>query len=479
MSSPRSQFIVVSDDTEILEACRAVTDQVDQLAQAQQVLEPDLLPNAMGLNDWIVLDTDYIDLKGHPWYKTLGRLPGQVIVTGSEGQRRDAQPHWANAGQYLVKNDLERGLGRLFDGVDRPKDPSQVPRPDQADTEPREHGPLDEVTLARQLGEFARRIAVLDRDRIVDTCLEQLSSRFRARLVSLYVLDDQQEHLELVGKTHPHPIDEKIRLDQNEQQPIVQAVRSRQAVLAEAWNRTAARLDRDIRGPRGEPTRSQACTIAPITAGNRVIGVVHLADPAHPSGFDARYVELIEPICDLMGAALNNARVFQEVRQQARTDGLTGLANRRTFVAQLNMEVMRARRYGTALSLAMIDMDGLKEVNDLYGHLAGDAALQEAAERIGSTLREIDVAARYGGDEFAVILPNTDLAQARRVADRLIAEMTGRPCLWQGNAFVITCSIGVCGYQDQPTGTALIETADVALYAAKSHGRSCVAAASD
>jgi diguanylate cyclase (GGDEF)-like protein len=126
--------------------------------------------------------------------------------------------------------------------------------------------------------------------------------------------------------------------------------------------------------------------------------------------------------------------------------------------------------------LALIDMDGLKEVNDMHGHPAGDMLLREAARRIRRTIREIDIPARYGGDEFAVILPSTGLEQARRVANRLTEAMAHRPCQWDHKPINATLSVGVCQYEGQPAAQDLISAADTSLYAAKARGRNCVAA---
>jgi diguanylate cyclase (GGDEF)-like protein len=159
------------------------------------------------------------------------------------------------------------------------------------------------------------------------------------------------------------------------------------------------------------------------------------------------------------------------------TDALTGLFNRRALNGRLRDEYNRARRYSTPLSLLLVDVDGLKQVNDRLGHDAGDGAIRSVAEALRTTLRETDIGGRWGGDEFLIIAPNTISAAAYTLAERLRSRLANgrtrgpRP----------TVSIGVATFLD-PTGAPedpkwLVESADAALHAAKAAGRDHVAVA--
>ena len=165
-------------------------------------------------------------------------------------------------------------------------------------------------------------------------------------------------------------------------------------------------------------------------------------------------------------------RRTQELEESATTDALTGLGNRRVFDDRLEGESARVRRYGTPLALLMIDIDGFKEINDAHGHLAGDGVLQGIAALIVASVRETDVPTRYGGDEFAVLLPGIGKTEAFAVAEKLrtaVAEMTfaGVP-----EAISATVSIGVAAANGTPLDSqALLEAADSALYHAKQDGR--------
>ena len=164
----------------------------------------------------------------------------------------------------------------------------------------------------------------------------------------------------------------------------------------------------------------------------------------------------------------------RELERLARTDSLTGLFNRQHLLARFETEMARARRYGRCLSVMLIDLDHFKRVNDNHGHLAGDAVLVSAAMVIRETVRETDFAGRYGGEEFLVVLPETDLDGAIELAERLRQRMeeTGH-ALPDGGILTVTCSVGVSEAADMGVED-LIDLADSAMYAAKRAGRNRV-----
>jgi diguanylate cyclase (GGDEF)-like protein len=159
------------------------------------------------------------------------------------------------------------------------------------------------------------------------------------------------------------------------------------------------------------------------------------------------------------------------------TDALTDIANRRAFDERLDVEVERARRYHTALTLVMLDLDHFKDLNDRFGHLAGDEVLKEVAAVLEREKRAGDLVARYGGEEFAAILPHTDgrasVAWAERVRRRLAALRVPGP---DGTTLGITASFGVAEATDEQGGHRLLDDADRALYRAKRRGRNRVVA---
>lgn len=164
-----------------------------------------------------------------------------------------------------------------------------------------------------------------------------------------------------------------------------------------------------------------------------------------------------------------------ELLRQASTDSLTGINNRRYFITQAEQELRRSRRFGRAMSVMMLDLDHFKMINDHHGHAVGDAVLQNAVKRALESLRQSDFMGRLGGEEFAVILPETDLAAACDVAERLRTHLAERPIIAERIAVPSTVSIGVAQLSDEDTDIdALMSRADKALYRAKHGGRNRV-----
>jgi diguanylate cyclase (GGDEF)-like protein len=170
--------------------------------------------------------------------------------------------------------------------------------------------------------------------------------------------------------------------------------------------------------------------------------------------------------------ALDNARLHRIVEQQAVVDGLTGLANRRHADEMLARELARSARFGGPVGLILADVDDFKAINDEYGHPIGDAVLREIAGALLGTVREIDVAARWGGEEFAVVLPGTDAQGAAHAAERIRDALTRRDMIAPDGARLrVTASFGVTSSSPGTTSEELVAAADEALYRAKRSGK--------
>jgi diguanylate cyclase (GGDEF)-like protein len=167
--------------------------------------------------------------------------------------------------------------------------------------------------------------------------------------------------------------------------------------------------------------------------------------------------------------------MFGELSEQAETDALTGLPNRRTLDARLLEEFDRARRHNTHLSFVLVDIDDFKKVNDQYGHQFGDDVLRSVSSVLAGSLRALDLAGRFGGEEFALVLPGTPAAAGRRVADQIRKTLSkasfGDP---EREIVGVTASFGVAGFPDCTTVEELIGRADTALYEAKHAGKNRV-----
>jgi diguanylate cyclase (GGDEF)-like protein len=171
--------------------------------------------------------------------------------------------------------------------------------------------------------------------------------------------------------------------------------------------------------------------------------------------------------------ALDNAHLHRIVEQQALVDGLTGLANRRAGERALEQELARAQRFGGNLALVLCDLDNFKAVNDRHGHLAGDDVLRELGEVLAETVRTVDVAARWGGEEFALVLPGTDAEGGVQLAERAREALEARTLLTpDGEPLQVTASFGVAAFPEH--GEGLVAAADAALYRAKRSGKNRV-----
>ena len=219
-----------------------------------------------------------------------------------------------------------------------------------------------------------------------------------------------------------------------------------------------------IRGGLAVPLPSEASTVGMLTVFTR--------SPSRTFSRDDR--RDLEELAERAGPAIENARRFREARQLADLDALTGLHNRRYFHDTLAREVARAHRYDRRLALIIFDLDDFKAINDRIGHLSGDAVLADAADVISSVVRSADIACRVGGDEFAVILPESGMQEAEQLYARLQQDLAQRPL---GDAGRIHLSAGVAELARDDDSKSFFERADDALYGAKEAGKGRAVAA--
>jgi len=213
----------------------------------------------------------------------------------------------------------------------------------------------------------------------------------------------------------------------------------------------------------------------PIPAEGGSIGFIAVFSRSRSHSWNDEEVRELEELALRAGPAIENAKRFREARQLADLDALTGLHNRRYFHETLGREVARAQRYGRRLALIVLDLDDFKAINDRIGHLAGDAVIAQSAERVRDVVRSADIACRVGGDEFAVIMPESTLADADQLYRRLQAAVSARPV---GQAGRLSFSAGVAELRPDDDPTAFFERSDEALYRAKERGKAQVVASS-
>ncbi len=230
----------------------------------------------------------------------------------------------------------------------------------------------------------------------------------------------------------------------------------------------------------GKPTfdsseRGKTTTMAaavPMVVGGRVIGALVTESSVRPRSADAHKLELLAALANFGAAAIESSRLYRQAHEQSRVDALTHVFNRRRLDEDLADECRRSARYVRPLSLVMVDVDHFKAYNDANGHAAGDKALQEVAALLRAGVRLIDSVYRFGGEELAILLRETDIRGASVVAERLRATIEA--------AGKVTASFGVAELDaKRPVAGSLIDAADRALYAAKHTGRNRISLAHD
>ncbi len=217
--------------------------------------------------------------------------------------------------------------------------------------------------------------------------------------------------------------------------------------------------------------------IVPLNLESRVIGAIAIAAP-ESFAIPPEEAPNVAMLGAMAATSLEIVWEMEEVSKRARTDALTGLANRRHFDELLGTMIVQADRFGHSVALIMADVDLFKVVNDTWGHDAGDVVLKSIARTLQDGVRAVDICSRFGGEEIAILLPQTTLQGAAELADRLRKQVGSKPIMAGGAEISVTISCGVACYPDGVlTKEALFAAADRALYEAKSAGRNCVRSA--
>jgi len=255
---------------------------------------------------------------------------------------------------------------------------------------------------------------------------------------------------------------------------MVMAVRSKELILVGNIDTHKKPIIRKSHRAFAENYKTKNCVIAPLICQERVVGVLNLADKVEGEGFSREDIALIELFSQSVGASIGNIKLFEKTQRQATMDGLTGLANHKRFYEILERELWRSRRYGGQISLIMVDIDNLKKINDAYGHRAGDKVIRQISRKIRECIRQIDTAARYGGDEFAIILPSTSLNDATIVAERMLNTVSISPITWKKEQIEVSISVGLGQYDADTSPEDITSRSDQALYTAKRAGKNTV-----
>ena len=325
-------------------------------------------------------------------------------------------------------------------------------------------------SLIEKVTPIARQLNCLDINRIGEICVDTIPQLIGMNFASVYALDDSGQILHLLAHNHPYPINKIVSLNQTPSSPMIMAVKSRELVLIGDIDTHRRPIIRKSQRLFSDNYQTKNCAIVPLICQDQVLGVLNLADK-DDDRITNEDLALIELFSQLVGASIGNIRLFEKMQRQATTDGPTGLCNHRSFYETLEKELWRIRRFGGWISLIMIDIDNLKNINDTYGHRAGDHVIAEISRRLKRCIRQIDTAARYGGDEFAVVLPNTRTSEAEVVAQRMLESISSMPAAWETEQIPISISLGLGEYDSGSNPEEMTHRSDEALYAAKKSGK--------
>ena len=342
------------------------------------------------------------------------------------------------------------------------------------------------LSVLENLGQVGRQItSSLELGSVLNTLVEHLGSLMQVSFVGLSVLESNGKLLVRRGVEDGKPLPERRVSLEDPNSATARCARERREILDTVP--AGQRSSHHVPGTRV----MQTSWFGPLMVGNDLVGVLTIQS-TQEHAYEAREQLILRTLSAYVAVAVANARAYTrlgeqharltlveaEMRRLATTDALTNIPNRRQFLAALSLEVRRSRRTGRPVAVVMSDIDHFKHVNDTHGHAAGDAVLTRVARLLDTGKRALDTVGRLGGEEFALLLPETDIQQAIEVADRLRTLIEVEQVIWEGRQIPVTISFGcaVLDLEQQQASEAmqiesLLQSADRALYEAKNSGR--------
>lgn len=308
--------------------------------------------------------------------------------------------------------------------------------------------------------------ATLNLDRILESAVRSVADGLRVDRCSVGILDDDLSRIEIAAEHRPdgRPTNVGVRLPLGQSSVLARSVTQRRTIATED-----ALADPRFADVRKEMTAMsvRGTVIVPLVAGGRVIGTLSVNSSGGPRRFSEEEIEVLETVANQLALGVRNARLYGRARDRANEDSLTGIFNHRYLHERLEHELLRARRAGHPLAIALFDLNNFKMFNDTFGHQAGDEVLRVVAATLGMCLRATDIGGRYGGDEFLVILPQADEPGAQMLLERVrrrLAEQSkaGFPPV------PVELAAGIAVFpRDGQSKRDLISRADQAMYAHK------------
>ena len=321
--------------------------------------------------------------------------------------------------------------------------------------------------------------STLELNKVTEIIMDNVHKIVSVEAWSLLLIDDKMDEIYCVvtkGSYLPGELKD-VRLKMGEGIAGIVAERGKPIIVKDVLNdKRCSKYFRDIKG-----LAPKDVLCVPIISKKKPIGVLELVNKINGRVFTKNEQGLMLKFADQASMAIEGAKLYHKMANLAITDDLTKLFNLRYLYRVLDTEVKRCRRYNSTFSIIFLDLDSFKLVNDTHGHLIGSKTLVEVARMLVSSLRDVDIISRYGGDEFVIVLPHTTVEMAYKIAARIHNDMKKHSFLTEeGLSLRITASFGVAGYPDHAKDeTELLKIADQAMYTAKEMGRNRVVVASD
>ncbi|OQY27206.1 MAG: hypothetical protein B6244_11375 [Candidatus Cloacimonetes bacterium 4572_55] len=337
-----------------------------------------------------------------------------------------------------------------------------------------ERGYYENLTRETQvLYQLTRALSIsFNSDEVIKQLLTSMADIFRADFHVLLLLDEDRTGRVYIDFLTHFDLN-LIRIIQDKVKKVWEDLKKTPITIIKSQTLSLPTINRNTRGLdiRME-SQIQSWLSAPLVGENRTVGLLCIA-AIDEDRFRDYHVEFLNIVAGLSVKVIENIRLNERMKTLATLDGLTGVCNHRTFQEKLEEVFILSRRYQTPLSLIMADIDHFKAFNDTYGHQIGDAVLKAVAKTILHTMREVDITCRYGGEEFVVILPQTNLIESGEAAERLRKEIEKREFSVDDYSLKITASLGVSSFPmgNQTKCQHLIAQADAMLYQAKRGGR--------
>ena len=317
----------------------------------------------------------------------------------------------------------------------------------------------------QELIDLHKAISLLSLEQISSVLIDRLPSVFSIDYFTLFLYDQDKRKLNLMCHNHPE-IESSFSIPLSSS-PIMEAAVLRGQYIREQDFSTSSYY----RGADNPLFKKGYFVSIPLMIEKEIVGVLNINDVGQDS-FDVGDLDFILKLSEFIAMSISNAVLYEQTNKLAVTDGLTGISNRPSMEKSLRIEFERSKRYNSPLSFIILDVDHFKDVNDTYGHQKGDEILIAFASLLKKACRANDIAGRYGGEEFVMVLPQSNAQGAFKIAERVREEMMKISFTGNESNFAVTVSCGVAEFnKDYESINKLIAAVDQALYEAKNGGR--------